>query len=324
MLRVVFVTNALRTLEYSKMFSNIKLNIIIFFISTLAYSVHAQITPRSLFNQSTSANDLSLPVETTLIAEANYPQMMLLKPNGEGPFPAIVLGHQCGGLVFSKSNPQIANWSMLQWAKDFQQSGYVVLLLDFMGPRGAQQLCQGPQNGVTLGRVVKDFYQAASHIRKLPYVSPEKVAFVGFSQGAFIALFNNSKAVRQEFSQNRGFDAYVSFYPPCRIPSMGPEKILLDVVQKDVEKPHLLLLGGADIESPASDCQELLTPVKTTGKPIQIHVYQDETHCWDCKSLNGFSKPGRLGTVTYRYSEAATKDSFERTKSFLADSLKLN
>jgi dienelactone hydrolase len=67
-----------------------------------------------------------------------------------------------------------------------------------------------------------------------------------------------------------------------------------------------------------------LTPVKTTGKPIQIHVYQDETHCWDCKSLNGFSKPGRLGTVTYRYSEAATKDSFERTKSFLADSLKIN
>ena len=306
------------------MFSNIKLKVIIFFVLTLTYSVHAQITPRSLFNQSTSANDLSLPVETTLIAEANYPQMMLLKPNGEGPFPAIVLGHQCGGLVFSKSNPQIANWSMLQWAKDFQQSGYVVLLLDFMGPRGAQQLCQGPQNGVTLGRVVKDFYQAASHIRKLPYVSPEKVAFVGFSQGAFIALFNNSKAVRQEFSQNRGFDAYVSFYPPCRIPSMGPEKILLDVVQKDIEKPHLFLLGGYDNESPASDCQELLEPVQSSGKPIQLHVYQEETHCWDCKSLNGFSKPGRLGMVTYRYSETATQNSLERTKSFLAASFKIN
>jgi len=72
MLRVVFVTNALRTLEYSKMFSNIKLKIIILFVSTLAYSVHAQITSRSLFSQSTSANDLSLPVVITQISEANY------------------------------------------------------------------------------------------------------------------------------------------------------------------------------------------------------------------------------------------------------------
>ena len=73
------------------MFSNIKLKVIIFFVLTLTYSVHAQITPRSLFNQSTSANDLSLPGETTLIAEANYPEMMLLKPNGDGPFTAMVV-----------------------------------------------------------------------------------------------------------------------------------------------------------------------------------------------------------------------------------------
>ncbi len=289
-------------------------------IGTLAY---AQPTPKNLATDANTAPDLEFPTTITPLSEANYPKMLLLKPEGDGPFPALMLGHQCGGLVFSKANPQAANWSMLDWAKRFQNEGYVTLLIDFMGPRGAQQVCQGPQAGVTLGRTVKDFYQASDFLRKLPYVIPDKVAMVGYSQGALIALFNNSKSFREEFRQNRGFDAYVSFYPPCRIMSLGPNKFVIDVVQKDMEKPHLLLLGGADNETPASDCESLIEPIKASGKPVQLHTYPNESHCWDCKSLNGFTKPGRLGTVTYTYSETATLDSFQRTKVFLRESLKL-
>lgn len=292
----------------------------LFLLGTAAQS---QPTPRNLAGDANSAPDLIFPTSVTPIAEATYPKMLLLKPEGDGPFPAVMLGHQCGGLVFSKSNPQAANWSMLQWAKRFHEAGYVTLLIDFMGSRGAQQVCQGPQAGVTLGRTVKDFYQSADYLRKLTYVKPDQVAMVGYSQGALIALFNNSKSFREEFRQSRGFDAYVSFYPPCRIVSLGPNKLSIDVVQKDIEKPHLFLLGGADTETPASDCQELLTPVKDSGKPVKLHLYPEETHCWDCKSLDGFTKPGRLGTVKYVYSESATADSFQRTKTFLAESLKL-
>ena len=284
---------------------------------------HAQPTPRNLASDAGSAPDLILPSAVTALSEANYPRMMLLKPEGEGPFPAVMLGHQCGGLVFSRTNPRLANWSMLEWAKRFHAAGYVTLLIDFMGPRGAQQVCQGPQSGVTLGRTTKDFYQAADHLRKLPYVHPDKVALVGYSQGALIALFNNSQSFREAFGHARGFDAYVSFYPPCRIMSLGPNKFAIDVVQKDMERPHLFLLGGADNETPAADCEALLGPVKASGKPVQIHTYPNETHCWDCQSLNGFSKPGRLGTVTYVYSEPATNDAYERTKAFLSDSFRM-
>lgn len=212
---------------------------------------------------------------------------------------------------------------MLDWAKRFHHAGYVTLLLDFMGPRGAQQVCQGPQAGVTLGRTISDFYQASDYLRKLPYVFPDKVAMVGYSQGALIALLNNSQGFRQAFRRDRGFDAYVSFYPPCRIMSLGAPSFAIDVVQKDTEKPHLFLLGGADRETPAADCDALLAPLKAAGKPVQFHTYPDASHCWDCKSLDGYTKPGRLGTVTYTYSQAATADSFERTKAFLAESLKL-
>jgi dienelactone hydrolase len=288
-----------------------------------AVNAHAQPTPRNLANDATSAPDLVFPETPTPIAEATYPRMLLLKPDGEGPFPAVMLAHQCGGLVFSKTNPQAANWSMLDWAKRFHQAGYVTLLIDFMGPRGAQQVCQGPQNGVTLGRTTKDFYQSANHLRKLPYVISDKVAMVGYSQGALVALFNNSKGFQEAFRQDRGFDAYVSFYPPCRIMGLGLNKFIMDVVQKDMQKPHLFLLGGADNETPASECEAQLTPLQASGQAVQMHTYPEETHCWDCKSLNGYSKPGRLGMVTYRYSETATDDSFARTKAFLKEHLKL-
>jgi dienelactone hydrolase len=283
----------------------------------------SQPTPRNLASDSGSAPDLIFPTEATPISEAIYPKMLLLKPDGEGPFPAVMLSHQCGGLVFSKTNPLAANWSMLQWAKRFHDAGYVTLLIDFMGSRGAQQVCQGPQSGVTFGRTVKDFYQSADYLRKLSYVKSDQVAMVGFSQGALIALFNNSKSFREEFRQSRGFDAYVSFYPPCRIMSLPPNRFSIDVVQKDIEKPHLFLLGGADNETPASDCEVLLAPIRASGKPVQLFTYPEQTHCWDCKSLDGFSKPGRLGTVKYTYSEAATLDSFKRTKLFLSEVLKL-
>ena len=316
----------MKTISLSSMnFSYLRVQPLFALILAFVFCMEAQSqpTPRNLASDSGSAPDLIFPTEVTPIAEAIYPKMLLLKPDGDGPFPAVMLSHQCGGLVFSKTNPQAANWSMLQWAKRFHEAGYVTLLIDFMGSRGAQQVCQGPQAGVTLGRTVKDFYQSADYLRKLSYVKSDQVAMVGYSQGALIALFNNSKSFREEFRQSRGFDAYVSFYPPCRLMSLPPNRFSIDVVQKDIEKPHLFLLGGADNETPASDCEVLLAPIKESGKPVQLFTYAEQTHCWDCKSLDGFTKPGRLGTVKYVYSETATIDSFKRTKSFLSAVLKL-
>lgn len=289
-------------------------------VALVASSAHAQFTPRELMFDSRSASDLTFPSTVTPIEQATYPQMMLLKPEGEGPFPAVMLGHQCGGLVFNKANPRAANWSMLQWAKDFQQAGYVALLVDFMGPRGATQVCQGAQAGVTLGRTTQDFFQAAEHLRKLPYVDANKVALVGFSQGALIAFYNNSKRVRETMGASRGFDAYVSFYPLCRLQLQSPARPVVEILQRDIEKPHLMLLGSADTETPAADCESLGATVKASGRPLEFHTYADKTHCWDCKSLNGFTKQGRHGTVTYTYDEETTRDSFERTKTFLVRS----
>jgi dienelactone hydrolase len=285
--------------------------------------LHAQYAARQLTFDAKSAPDLTLPKEPTPQAEASSPRMMLLKPEGDGPFPAVVLGHQCGGLVFSKTNPKAANWPMLAWARDFARQGYVTLLIDFMGPRDAQSVCQLPQNGVTFGRTTKDFLQAAEHLRSLPYVNPNQLAMVGFSQGALIAFFANSASVRHEMKQGPGFNAYVSFYPYCGYARNGPGNYAGNVVQEDLDKPHLVFTGGKDNETPAEDCEKLLTPLAQKGAPIQYQFYPEATHCWDCKSLNGFTKPGHRGQVTYLFNEEVTQDSRQKMYQFLQTKLGL-
>ena len=51
--------------------------------------------------------------------------MAMLKPDGAGPFPAIVLFHQCSGL----------NATLVDWAKEAVARGYVVFWSTSLGPR---------------------------------------------------------------------------------------------------------------------------------------------------------------------------------------------
>jgi len=77
----------------------------------------------AIYRGATIASDLVLPVAAESIDRFVAPRMVLLKPDGAGPFPAIALLHQCAGL-----NPAIA-----AWARRAVAHGYVVLLLDSWG-----------------------------------------------------------------------------------------------------------------------------------------------------------------------------------------------
>jgi dienelactone hydrolase len=64
---------------------------------------------------------------------------LLMKPDGPGPFPAIVSLHGCGGLF--KEGALVAREAA--WAKLLTAHGYVVLFPDSFGPRGVTTDCQG-------------------------------------------------------------------------------------------------------------------------------------------------------------------------------------
>jgi dienelactone hydrolase len=259
------------------------------------------------------AEDLTFPTEAATISMFTRPQMALYKPDGPGPFPALVLMHQCGGL----GNGRWQNLSMLDWARQGVAQGYVVMVVDALGPRNVDSVCMGPKGGVTFNRGARDAMQAAEHLRKLPYVDGQRVALAGYSWGAMVGLLTSSDGVSKR-GENRAFGAIVSFYPGCFTlrPANGSP---YELIQPDIGTPLLVLMGSADTETPAAECVQKLEPLRASGAPIELHVYPDTTHCWDCKNLDGFTKTDVRGNrVQYRYSEAVTIDASQHMFSFLS------
>lgn len=257
--------------------------------------------------------DLEFPGTATTPAEFDSPRMLMYKPEGAGPFPALVLAHQCGGL----NTPHWQNASMLQWARDAVARGYVALLIDSLGPRGASSVCFGPQNNVTFAAGVKDALQAAEHLRRFDFVDKGRIALAGYSWGAMVALLASSRHWGGTLARGGRFAAAAAFYPGCFTirPRNAPE---YEIARQDIDTPLLVLMGADDTETPPADCVSRLEPAIKAGAPVQLHVYPQATHCWDCRNLDGYSKVDVRGNrVAYRYNREVTEDSARRLFEFL-------
>jgi dienelactone hydrolase len=278
-------------------------------------------SPQALRNAASLAQDLSYPDKLSEFGFFSTPSMAMYKPVGNGPFPALVLQHQCGGLRNASGSWQ--NQSMLDWAKTAVQRGYVALVIDSMGPRGVDSLCSGPKSGVNFMRGARDALLAAAHLKKFDFVDKERIAHAGYSWGAMVSLALSGKTWGEALGDGTRFAAAVSFYPGCFTlrPPTGPA---YDLINPDVDKPLLVLMGDLDNETPPADCLPKLEAAKSAGGPVQWHVYPETTHCWDCKNLHTFSKTDSRGNrVTYLYSSIVTQNSEQRMFDFLETELKL-
>lgn len=75
--------------------------------------------------------DLTFPTEAKELSMFSPHGMAIFKPAGAGPFPAVVLHHSCGGI-----RTEIRDWARLALDR-----GYVVFVLDSLGPRGLKTNC---------------------------------------------------------------------------------------------------------------------------------------------------------------------------------------
>ena len=237
----------------------------------------------------------------------------MFKPQGTGPFPAVVMLPTCGG-----------HWSRHVfdvWAKAALQRGYAVLVVDPFTPRGVTgqgENCSPPSK-VDLWRLRKDALDAAAHLRKQSFVDPDRVGLLGLSQGAMAAL--GISASLYETPQGKpAFRAIVANYPVCflgnlRIPGRPPRDINF-VPEERITVPLLVQMGDLDTEGPAQDCLSRLRPQQDKGAPIETVVYKNATHGWDIGT--NFTKTGANGhSVTYRYDPKITATSVERAFAFI-------
>lgn len=110
------------------------------------------------------------------------PGFHLLRPEGEGPFPAVVQMHGCGGL-------QPFQFSYAEAARD---AGFVVLVVDSCTPRGIGRLAATLTvcTGLRLhgDERAADLYAALHWLRAQPFVDAHRLAAAGWSHGGWAVM----------------------------------------------------------------------------------------------------------------------------------------
>ncbi|MDE0203761.1 MAG: alpha/beta hydrolase [Rhodospirillaceae bacterium] len=109
----------------------------------------------------------------------------LAKPDGDGPFPAVVLLHGCSGTELNTSHRTV--WRGLNnHAVLLNDYGYVTLIVDSFGPRS---ITDGCQTGSKYHPVqISDADAAFDHLASLPFVDAERIGFVGLARDGGTAL----------------------------------------------------------------------------------------------------------------------------------------
>jgi dienelactone hydrolase len=185
----------------------------------------------------------------------------LSKPDGNGPFPAVVYLHGCGGLSESTRH-RIADL-MTGW-------GYVVLAVDSFAPRGIKQSCDQ-----MMPRRQGDAWGALRYLSSLGFVDTERIAIVGSSQGGIVGLRIASTRSVDLFAIPEGpkFRALVAYYPICRV--AGDQLTI----------PAIILIGELDDWSPASDCENWMQRRAGKGAPVKLVTYPGAYHAFDAPNL---------------------------------------
>ena len=230
----------------------------------------------------------------------------VLRPEGEGPFPAVVLLHGCSGIIQAERG----------WAQELRRRGYVSLLVDSFRPRGYTEICTNFLR-VTRTQRVEDADAALRWARAQPSVAADAVALMGFSNGAYALL----QAMRGPPAPgSSGFRAAVAMYPECRFD-----------VGASFHVPILILIGGADDWTLASHCRDLAEAAgRSPGAPVLLHVYPGVHHSFDNPAVRHFyyagaknpTKPGGCCGATVGYDAAAHVDAIGRVADFLAAHLR--
>ena len=233
--------------------------------------------------------------EPIIPAAPSFIDGFLTKPDGPGPFPAVVHLHGCGGspLEVKRGANSLASDRLAAW-------GYVTLVVDSFTTRGIDNTCSGepaPRDA--------DAYGALAWLARQPFVDASRIAVLGFSAGG-VATMSIAELRDFELFENEGehaFKAAVALYPTCRSDNA-------------LKMPTLILIGELDDWSSASACRAMAAR-RTGNSPVKLIVYPGAYHSFDTP------RPGRRYFGHWlEYNAAAAEAATEETRRFLAEQLR--
>ena len=208
--------------------------------------------------------------ETVKVGEGDAAlNAVLFRPEGAGPYPAVIGLHGCAGLL-NPSGKIVRRFA--DWGERLSKAGLAVLFPDSFTPRGLGAQCTVRERRVRSARErVADAYATRRWLQGQSWAVKNRVSLMGWSSGAIASLW----AVRPRAMPRDGmadFRSAVAFYPGCH---------RLGNLAWSARVPTLILTGRADDWTPAAPCEAMVAGALGRSAQTSIVVYPGAYHEFD-------------------------------------------
>ena len=200
--------------------------------------------------------------------------MKVVKPDGDGPFPTVILFTGAGEPFW---RPGYGNW--MNWLKD---RGYASVISDSGKSRGVTGKAMMGKALMPIERA-KEVFWIKDIIQNLNFIDKKKLALMGMSHGgdSIIDSLVYSSEDPNQYNLD-GVKSVIAFYPGCRKPIFGV-KLTKNYgsawSQKNI--PVSIFQGSIDKWNKIELCQGVVERQKQAGTPISYHFYEKARHCFD-------------------------------------------
>jgi dienelactone hydrolase len=262
-----------------------------------------------------ASESVTFPSALHQVGAAVHLSGYLYRPDGPGPFPAVVMLHGCSGLLTPRgkirSNARF-------WAEHLRDHGYVALLVDSFTTRGIDEVCTGRHNLSVVRDRAADARGALQFVRQRADVKADRIGLVGWSNGGAAVL----SVMLDKGEPQRDFRAAIAFYPSClRTYPGGPDY--------RPYAPLLVLIGAKDDWTPAAPCVQRTERAQALGVPMRLKVYPEAYHGFDAPNnpvhvrpeVRNRNKPGGCCGATVGTEPATRADAIREVTQFFASAL---
>ena len=170
----------------------------------------------------------------------------LMLSETDTPNRAVVFLHGCGGVGLGGG--LLATYST--WARHLNERGFAVLVVDSAGSRGFASTCgPGERRRIMYANRPKDAYAALRFLQSQPFIRPDGVALMGWSQGGGITLLTvMSGSIGRPFPPlEHDFQAAIALYPSsCSMRWQHAPYTEIKKGRWQTDIPLMILHGGKD------------------------------------------------------------------------------
>lgn len=258
-------------------------------------------------------------LDADLAGKATIITARLYRPQGDGPFPAVVGLHGCSGLIVRSGRMRDTVMpTFADWAERLSAAGYVVLLPDSFSSRGIAQVCTLKDRTAESRARLYDAYGALVWLQTQPFVVRDRIGLLGWSHGGGTVVRSvDAKAEARPASlPHGGFRAAVAFYPGCPDPKKSkPGREWRGAA------PLLILIGEAEDWTPVAPCRNLAEAAAKRSEDVTLQTYAGAYHAFDSPNPGIHVRTGLAtapnGKAHVGQDPAARADAIKRVPAFL-------